>query len=60
VPQPIRETARRQAPRHARGLDPFDSAQGHPEPACGERVEPVETAAALHPTASFRLSTHIL
>jgi tRNA threonylcarbamoyladenosine biosynthesis protein TsaB len=26
----------------ARGPDPFDSAQGHPEPACGELVESVE------------------
>jgi hypothetical protein len=36
-PQFIGETARRQAPRPSRGL------------------EPVETAAALHPTASLRL-----
>jgi len=27
------------APRYAPGLDPVDSAQGHPEPACGELVE---------------------
>ena len=33
---------RASAPRHARGLDPFDSAQGHPEPV--ERMSLSETA----------------
>jgi hypothetical protein len=46
------------APRHARGPDPFDSAQGHPEPvergACRTRRtgEPVERA-SLRPHGTF-------
>jgi hypothetical protein len=56
IMQPIRKTrfcpgpeengrgcsCERQPLDFARGPDPFDSAQGHPEPACGEPVEPVE------------------
>ena len=61
IMQPIRKTrfcfgreengrgcsCERQPLDFARGPDPFDSAQGHPEPACGELVEPVERMSLL-------------
>ena len=43
-------------PRHARGLELVETARGL-EPACGELVESVETAATLHPTTSFPMSS---
>ena len=39
---PVRQAQGPERSRGTRGLDPFDSAQGHPEPAGGEPVESVE------------------
>jgi len=57
------------APRLCSGPDPFDSAQGHPEPACGvadpelverEPVEPVERMSLSNGRADGRFQIHSL